>query len=107
MPEDKQLDLRRMTQVDRLIHEPARTAIMTALYGCAGASFGFLLSATGLSRGNLSRHASKLADAGYLVIDKSFRGNMPQTTYHLTRKGETAFKAYRARLRWMLKVTGG
>lgn len=107
MPADIQPDLSRMMQVDRLIHEPARTAIMTALYGCAGASFGFLLTVTGLSRGNLSRHATRLADAGYIVMDKSFRGNIPQTTYHLTRKGEAAFKAYRARLRWMLKVTGG
>ncbi len=107
MTAENQPDLRQMTEVDRLIHEPARMAIMTALYGCAGASFGFLRNVTGLSRGNLSRHARRLADAGYVVIDKAFRGNIPHTTYQLTRKGEAAFKAYRATLRWMLKVTGG
>lgn len=107
MTAENQPDLTQMTRVDRLIHEPGRMAIMTALYGCASASFTFLLKVTGLSKGNLSRHASRLADAGYIVIDKSFHGKIPQTTYHLTRKGETAFRAYRTTLRWMLKVTGG
>ena len=107
MSANRQPDLSKITTVDRLIHEPARMAIMTALYGCASADFRFLLDVTGLTKGNLSRHASRLAEAGYIVIDKSFRGNLPQTTYQLTRKGEAAFKAYRADLRWMLKVTGG
>jgi DNA-binding MarR family transcriptional regulator len=107
MTTDDQPDLSEMTRVDRLVHEPARLAIMTALYGCASASFSFLLKVTGLTKGNLSRHASRLADAGYVVIDKSFHGKIPQTTYHLTRKGEAAFRAYRSKLRWILKATGG
>jgi DNA-binding MarR family transcriptional regulator len=99
-------DLSDLTEVDRLIHEPARMAIMAALFGCDSADFRFLLNVTGLTKGNLSAHASKLEDAGYIQIEKSFRGKMPQTTYRLTRSGRAAFSAYRAKLKVMLGALG-
>ena len=95
-------DLTELTEVDRLIHEPARMAIMAALFGCDSADFRFLISVTGLSKGNLSAHASKLEEAGYIAIHKSFRGKVPQTEYRLTHRGRAAFAAYRATLRSML-----
>jgi len=99
-------DLSDLTAVDRLIHEPARMAIMAALFGCDSADFRFLLNVTGLTKGNLSAHASKLEEAGYVQIEKSFRGRIPQTTYSLTRRGRTAFSAYRSKLRAMLGALG-
>ena len=99
-------DLRELTKVDRIIHEPARMALMAALYGCDSADFRFLLNVTGLTKGNLSRHASKLEQAGYVSIEKSFRGKIPQTQYRLTEKGQAAFQAYGTKLRWMLEAMG-
>jgi DNA-binding transcriptional ArsR family regulator len=99
-------DLSELTEVDRLIHEPARMAIMAVLYGVESADFKFLLNMTGLTKGNLSAHASKLEEAGYVAIDKQFRGKVPYTEYRLTKQGRAAFKAYRAKLKWMVRVLG-
>jgi len=107
MAQNSYPDLSDLTEVDRLIHEPARMAIMAALIGCDSADFRFLLNVTGLTKGNLSAHASKLEEAGYLQIRKSFRGKVPQTTYSLTRSGRAAFGAYRAKLKAMLGALGG
>lgn len=104
MTAERQLDLSEFTEVDRLIHEPSRMAIMAVLFGVENADFKFLLSMTGLSRGNLSAHAAKLEEAGYIVIKKEFRGRRPHTEYGLTRKGRAAFKAYSAKLKWMAKL---
>jgi len=79
---------------DRLIHEPSRLVIMAVLYACESADFTYLLNTTGLSKGNLSAHLRKLADAGYLRISKSFKGNYPYTTCALTREGRRAFETY-------------
>ena len=84
-----------ITNFDRLIHEPSRLAIMAVLSACESADFTFLLNATGLSKGNLSAHLSKLRDAGYVNITKGFKGNYPHTTCALTKDGRRAFDAYR------------
>jgi DNA-binding transcriptional ArsR family regulator len=81
--------------IDRLIHEPARRVIMTILYAAESADFLYLLGATRLSKGNLSSHLSKLEAAGYVAIDKTFRGKMPLTICRLTDQGRTAFRRYR------------
>lgn len=86
---------RDLAGVDRIIHEPARLLLMALLYPVESADFLFLLRETVLTRGNLSAHLSKLEEAGYLEVEKSFRGKIPQTTYRLTGEGRTAFRGYR------------
>ncbi len=85
--------------IDRLIHEPARRAIMTILYTAESADFLFLLRETGLSKGNLSSHLSKLEAAGYVEIEKTFRGKIPLTICKLTDRGRTGFRRYREYLK--------
>lgn len=87
------------TQFDRLIHQPSRLAIMAVLAGCESADFTYLLTATGLTKGTLSAHLSKLEDAGYLGITKSFKGKYPHTSAALTSKGRKAFKKYQKQYR--------
>jgi DNA-binding MarR family transcriptional regulator len=83
------------TQFDRLIHQPSRLAIMAVLAGCESADFTYLLNTTGLTKGTLSAHLSKLEEAGYVDITKSFKGKFPHTSAALTPQGRKAFKAYR------------
>jgi DNA-binding transcriptional ArsR family regulator len=92
-------DLRTITEVDRVIHEPARLLIVALLSEVRAADFIFLQRQTGLTKGNLSSHLSRLEQAGYLRIDKGFHGKIPQTVCSLTTEGRTAFKAYRAQMR--------
>jgi len=83
------------TQFDRLIHQPSRLAIMAVLAGCESADFAYLLNATSLTKGTLSAHLSKLEEAGYVTITKSFKGKYPHTAAGLTPVGRQAFKKYR------------
>ena len=87
-----------LTSLDRVIHEPARLTILTVLYVVESADFLFLLRQTGLTRGNLSSHLSKLESAGYVKIDKMFVDKIPRTLMHLTDKGMVAFNAYRVQM---------
>lgn len=80
---------------DRLIHAPARLAVVAVLSACESADFTYLLNATGLSKGNLSAHLRKLEDGGYVAITKGFKGRYPHTTCALTATGRRAFAAYR------------
>ncbi len=79
---------------DKIIHEPARLRIMMILSGVESADFNFLLSTLGLSKGNLSRHVEKLELAGYVKINKIFKGKIPNTSYQLTKKGTNALTQY-------------
>ena len=90
--------------LDPLIHETARLTIMSVLNECGSASFNFVLGTTGLTRGNLSTHASKLIAAGYVEEEKRIFGRKPLTEYRLTDAGRTAFSQYRAE--W-LRLTSG
>lgn len=92
-------DLRDMAGVNRLIHEPARLIIMAILYAADSADFLYLLRETGLTKGNLSAHLSKLEEAGYVKIEKTYRGKVPQTVCSLTGAGRSAFQSYRERLK--------
>ena len=83
-----------LSNLDRLVHEPARLAILTALSGCRSCDFMFLLSLTGLSRGNLSNHLIKLEQGGLVMIEKGFRGKVPLTTATLTQEGRRAIDAH-------------
>jgi DNA-binding transcriptional ArsR family regulator len=90
---------RHIADLDRIVHEPARLAIMAVLYTVEASDFIFLLHATGLTKGNLSSHLMRLEEAGYVSISKGFRGKVPQTTCALTEAGRAAFQAYRQSLR--------
>jgi DNA-binding MarR family transcriptional regulator len=84
--------------VDRLIHEPARLAIMTNLFVVASANATYLLRQTDLTWGNLGSHLNKLEDAGYVTVAKGYNGKKPETTISLTEKGREALLSYRDRL---------
>ena len=84
--------------VDRLIHEPARLAIMTNLFVVESANATYLLQQTGLTWGNLGSHLAKLEDAGYVQVSKGYRGRKPETTVRLTASGREALLEYRERL---------
>ncbi|NPA26497.1 MAG: transcriptional regulator [Chloroflexi bacterium] len=92
--------------VDPLIHAPARLAIMATLAAVEEADFRYLQRATGLTKGNLSAHLAKLADAGYVHITKTFRGKYPWTLYRLTPQGRAAFEAYRRAMLEYLRRAG-
>ena len=70
--------------LDRLIHEPARLAILTVLSSVEDADFTFLQRTTGLTKGNLSSHLTKLETAGLVQINKTFVGKRPNTKVALT-----------------------
>jgi DNA-binding MarR family transcriptional regulator len=86
-------------ELDRLIHEPARLTLMALLYAAEEADFLYLLRESGLNKGNLSSHLSKLEEAEYVAIDKSFVGKRPHTVCRLTPAGREAFKRYRSMLK--------
>jgi DNA-binding MarR family transcriptional regulator len=91
-------DLRKFTELDRVIHEPARMLIVTILYAVEQVDFLYLLNETGLTKGNLSAHLSKLENAEYVEIEKTFRGKIPRTLIGLTDAGRSAFENYRIQL---------
>lgn len=95
------------SEVDRLIHEPARLSIMTNLFVVESANATYLLQQTGLTWGNLGAHLVKLEAAGYVTITKGYRGRQPQTTVELTETGRTALLAYRRQLLAALDPIGG
>jgi DNA-binding transcriptional ArsR family regulator len=78
-----------LSELDRLVHEPARLAILTALSGCATADFVFLKRITGLTQGNLSSHLAKLDNAGLIEVTKSFSGKTPRTAIAITPEGRS------------------
>jgi DNA-binding MarR family transcriptional regulator len=88
--------------VDRLIHEPSRSVILTILSVVESADFLYLLRETGLTKGNLTVHLSKLETAGYIKIEKTYRGKLPLTLCSLTEEGRLAFENYRQRLKKFL-----
>lgn len=90
------------TEIDRLIHEPARLTLMSMLYVVESADFTFLMNQTGMTWGNLSAHLSKLEEAGYLEVEKTFKGRRPYTVLRLTPQGRTAFHGYRKKMLKML-----
>jgi DNA-binding MarR family transcriptional regulator len=80
--------------MNRLVHEPARLRILTILSGAGVADFNFLVNVLDLTKGNLSSHMDKLETAGYVQVDRSFRGKQPHTEYRLTVAGREALAAY-------------
>jgi DNA-binding MarR family transcriptional regulator len=87
-----------LDDVDRLIHEPARLKLVALLYMLESADFTFLMSQTGMTWGNLSSHMTKLEQAGYLEVEKTFKGKRPNTMLKLTERGRQAFQIYRQQM---------
>lgn len=101
------LNPQKVIEVDRIIHEPARLLIMTILSAVESADFLYLQHETGLTKGNLSSHLSKLEAAGYVNITKTYRGKIPLTVCKLTRSGQNAFISYREQLKYIVEKTKG
>jgi DNA-binding MarR family transcriptional regulator len=99
---DGSADLSALAELDRLIHEPARLAVIALLSVVESADFIFLMNQTGLTWGNLSAHMSKLEEAGYLEVVKSFKGKRPNTMLRLTQAGRMAFQSYRQQMKRVL-----
>jgi len=89
-------------EIDKLIHEPARLLMIAHLYVVEKADFTYLMRQTGLTWGNLSSHMSKLEEAGYIEVTKTFQDKRPNTMLALTKQGRTAFKEYRQQMLGML-----
>jgi len=79
---------------NRLIHEPARLAILTVLSSCASADFVFLQNATELTKGNLSVQLTKLEEAGLVIIKKEIVERKMRTTVTLSKRGASEIEAY-------------
>ncbi len=88
-----------LTSLDRVIHEPARLMITTVLYAVREADFLYLQRECNLTQGNLSSHLSKLEAAGYVSIEKTFKGKYPLTVCTLTAAGRRAFETYARTMR--------
>ena len=94
-----------MTDLDRVIHEPARLLIVALLSGVMEADFLYLQKQSGLTKGNLSSHIAKLEEAGYVEVEKSFKGKIPLTVLRLTPIGRDAFAFYKETMGQLLSVT--
>jgi DNA-binding transcriptional ArsR family regulator len=81
-------------EVDRVIHEPARLAILTVLSACTSADFVFLQAATGLSKGNLSVQLTRLEEAGLVNIERVLLGKKTRTEVELSRLGKRQLGDY-------------
>jgi DNA-binding transcriptional ArsR family regulator len=96
-----------VTELDRVIHEPARLLIVALLAGVREADFLWLLRESKLSKGNLSNHLAKLADAGYVDVEKTYKGKIPLTILKLSKEGEGAFERYKKTINGVLTRTSG
>lgn len=81
-------------ELDPLLHSQLRLKIMSLLVSVKEAEFTYLKDKTNATAGNVSVQISKLADAGYVQVTKSFRDNYPNTSYKITQKGVKAFENY-------------
>ena len=99
--------LRSIGELDRVIHEPSRLLLAAVLYPLEEADFLYLLTESQMTKGNLSTHLTRLEEAGYVQIEKGFRGKIPHTLVRLTREGRAAFERYRAELKKITSTLDG
>lgn len=100
-PQSKPLPQR----LDRVIHDRTRLAILAALAASEALAFNDLKDITGTTDGNLSVHARKLEDAGYVQCEKSFAGRLPRTEYRLTTPGRRALEKYLDHMDALIRAT--
>ncbi len=91
-------------ELDPLLHSELRLAIMSILITAESADFGFIKEQTGATSGNLSVQLDKLSTAGYIEIEKIFKGKMPRTLCRITDRGTEAFSSYVEVLKTYLKI---
>ena len=91
-------ELKQLTQIDPVIHSPTRLKVMTYLYLVENIDFVYLRRVTDLSWGNLSKHLTKLEEAGYVVMEKTFENKKPKTLIWLSDEGREAFQQYKDNL---------
>ena len=96
--------IREIFELDRVIHEPARRAIILILAGAGEADFLYLRREGGFTQGNLSGHVAKLEEARYVKIEKKFKGKMPLTVCGLTGKGKAALSKYSRQMVGILEL---
>jgi len=90
--------------IDRLVHSPARLAILTYLSVVEEGDAVYLLNQTGLTWGNLSANVTKLQETGYIEVSKEFKDKKPHTLLKLTDKGRKAFQAYQDQMKGLLYI---
>ncbi|MBO4572109.1 MAG: transcriptional regulator [Bacteroidales bacterium] len=83
-----------LPKLDPLLHSELRLAVISILAGVEEADFTYLKTQTGATSGNLSVQIDKLAAAGYITVEKGFKGKMPRTTCRITPQGQEAFAEY-------------
>ena len=81
-------------KLDPILHSELRLAVMSILAGVDEADFTFIKKQTGATSGNLSVQIDKLTTAGYITVEKGFKGKMPRTTCRITPTGQDAFTRY-------------
>ncbi|HZN55236.1 MAG TPA: transcriptional regulator [Candidatus Polarisedimenticolaceae bacterium] len=91
--------------LDRVIHERVRLAIVSALAVNDAMTFGDLKALLGTTDGNLSVHARKLEEAGYVQCAKGFEGRVPRTEFRLTAAGRKALEKYLAHMEALIRAT--
>lgn len=91
-------------KLDPMLHSELRLAVVSILAGVDEADFTFLKTQTGATSGNLSVQIDKLATAGYITVEKSFKGKMPRTTCKLSPEGHKAFADYVTALKEYLSL---
>ena len=94
-----------LASLDKIVHEPARLALLTALSACNSADFLALKRLTGLTKGNLSTHLSRLENAGLVEIEKQFIDKKPNTRVRLTQKGRKAIENHWQQLKNLYDTT--
>jgi DNA-binding HxlR family transcriptional regulator len=90
---------RNIAELDRVIHEPGRLMVVALLFAVERADFLYLQTETGMNKGTLSSHLSRLEEEGYIEVTKGYRGKVPQTLLCLTPVGRKAFEQYRKKIR--------
>lgn len=96
-----------MKELDPLIHSQLRLAVLSILMSVEEADFMYLKEKTEATTGNLSVQITKLSEAGYVEVDKTFRNKRPRTVCRMTEKGREAFVGYIATLRELVSPTLG
>lgn len=86
--------IQNLLSVDRVVHEPARLMILKFLESVGEADFTYLQAQGGFTQGNLATHLTKLRDAGYVDIEKTYKGRVPLSICRLTPAGRNALKKY-------------
>src|SRR5947208_2800396 len=94
-------------ELDKIIHERMRLGIISALAANEKLSFTELKKLLNTTDGNISVHARKLEEAGYLTCEKSFKGRTPLTEYAITRSGKSALERYLDHMEALIKAMKG